>query len=141
MGTVHELKSAEKVKQDRLSRIPDSQLGCRLRHAWPVLRPGRHSTIPKNMRMVPQRDGCARIQETCRVCGKIRWKLTGVGGIYLRSAAWHYIQPKDWKVLRREWNINRQDLAAEAFERMFGGWIGDLIAIEVQKMILSEAKA
>src|SRR5579859_1891839 len=134
MGTVHRLVTEEQRKRELLSRIPDNQLGCRLRHKWPVLRPGRKNPIPKNMRVLAQRDGCARIQETCEICGKIRWKLTGQHGIFLRSAPWHYIQPKDWEVLRRDWGVTRQDLAAEAYERVFGSWIGDFIEIELNKM-------
>jgi hypothetical protein len=134
MGTVHHLKTPDQVKQERLSMVPDDQLGCRLRHNWPRLKPGRKTSIPKNMRLAPQRDGCVRLVETCLDCGKIRWKLLLPGGIYDPGANWHYIDTQDWKVLSREWGITRQDIAAEAFERSFGSWIGNYISIELQRM-------
>lgn len=123
-----QLVTAAKAKKAILAEVPDEQIACRLGHDWPKLRAGKRS-LPKNYRVVPQRDGCAQLVEICSNCGKKRWKTTLPGGFFNRNARYEYADPPKWVRIPRNSDIKRIDIDQENHERTLGPWIGELIRI------------
>lgn len=114
-GKVTPIRSKKRI----LSEIDDDQLACRASgqgHDWPKLRPGK--PIPKNLRHEKQEDGCYLRVETCRCCGKRRYRYTLPHGVYDRNALYWYEDPKNWKRIPRSAEVSRADMAAEVTERM-----------------------
>lgn len=123
-----QLATEAMAKKKILSEVPDEQIACRLGHDWPKLRAGKR-TLPKNFRVVPQRDGCAQLVETCSNCGKQRWKTTLPGGFYNRNAVYVYENPPKWVRIPRDAGIKRIDIDQENHERTLGPWIATLIDV------------
>jgi hypothetical protein len=73
-----------------LKHVSDETVVCRGdHHDWPQLKPG---PLPKGIRAEPtaHRDGSQFVIETCRNCGRQRYKVTLPKGVWDVGAQWQY---------------------------------------------------
>jgi hypothetical protein len=114
------LQDAAVARQQDMASIDDEMVFCRARglggHDWPKLRPGKR--IPSNFQPTLQRDGTLLVTEVCKACGKERWYLSGVGGMFDLGAKKHYKDPRNWVVLARDLGYSSRDFDAEAWRRI-----------------------
>ena len=108
-------------RREDMADIDDEQIFCRARgfaggHDWPKLRPGKR--IPKNFHPMLTREGTLLVTETCRACGKVRWYMSGVGGMFDLGSKKRYKDPENWKRLARDLGYSSRDFDAEAWSRM-----------------------
>jgi hypothetical protein len=84
-----------------LSEIPDHQLACRVHHKWPSDDLEAGKPLPRGLVASPvngtgRRQGVYEVRDTCRRCGKVRWKLTLPRRVWDPGASWRYEDPPDW---------------------------------------------
>jgi hypothetical protein len=112
------------VKRQALTRLPDTQLVCRVRgHRWPDLVPGR--PVPVGITSV-YIDGVFERTEDCERCGKVRSKVVlppGAypslsNGVHPPGATWRYHDPDDWEAFTLDDDLSRGDMGAEFDYRM-----------------------
>jgi hypothetical protein len=100
-----------------LKHVSDKTMVCRGdHHDWPQLVPG---PLPKGMRAIPTgyRDGSYEVTQTCRACGRQRYKLTLPNHVWDASAGWRYRGgPKDFSHPGED--LNRADFTAELGRRL-----------------------
>jgi hypothetical protein len=98
VSRIQDYRSIETRREEWLRNYPDKYLACRNRHSWPDLVPGRK--LSTRVRFEPwhdpsgERQGCYYHEETCRNCGRVRWRITGPPGqFYSGATSWKYKDP------------------------------------------------
>lgn len=106
-----------------LKHVSDDTVVCRGdHHDWPQLRPG---PLPKGIRSYPTgyRDGSQMVVETCKACGRERYKITLPKGVWDISAGWRYRGgPQDFSHPGED--LNRADFANELGRRLTEHLVG-----------------
>ena len=72
-----------------LPDISDDTVACRGdHHPWPQMRM-KNGKLPRGIYAHPKLQGTRRVDVTCPACGRVRWKITGPGGV-LHGGKWQY---------------------------------------------------
>jgi hypothetical protein len=112
MSNIIQLRS----NNDYLHGIDDNIIACKGgHHDWPHIRPG--NKLPRNVKAVPQADGCYQLQETCRSCGLVRCKTTLPKGFYDRNAKYQYLDNVGYYAPRGA-DLSRADYSEELYRRI-----------------------
>jgi hypothetical protein len=90
-----EARTDEQKVTDWINHYPDEFLACRNQHAWPDLRPGKKLQRTRLNPRPEEGAGVYYLEQTCKNCHRVRWRLTGSrgGGLYSDAQVWHYRDP------------------------------------------------
>lgn len=93
-------RTVEVRRAEWLENYPDRFLACRERHEWPSIVPGKRLVRTKFEPYhdpTGERDGCYYQEQTCRNCGRVRWRITGPpGSFYIDATNWQYRDPRGY---------------------------------------------
>jgi hypothetical protein len=126
MGKVVDLivKSIEERQDDWIANYPDKFLACREQHDFPRMVPGKRLVRTRFEPWVDpegERVGCYYQEQSCRNCGRIRWRITGPpGAFYLDATRWKYKDPSGY-ASPKGLGLTKADYLEELFRRVLTG--------------------